>query len=127
DTPTGLMVKIAHDDPPAIASFNPRLPAVLARIIGKCLEKERERRYSSAQELLAELKKLQEGRTSAPRRPLARMVPIAVAVALLMAAWAFLPGPWRRWLPGGGPRITRLAVLPLANLSGDSSQEYFAD
>src|SRR4030095_1516478 len=38
----------------------------------------------------------------------------------------------RRGLGGGGgaparPRITSLAVLPLANLSGDPDQEYFAD
>jgi serine/threonine-protein kinase len=29
--------------------------------------------------------------------------------------------------PGRGPRMTSLAVLPLVNVSGDSTQEYFAD
>lgn len=127
ETPTALMVKIAHDEPLAIASLNPRVPAGLARIICKCLEKDRERRYSSAAELLADLNKLQEGRILLPRRRIFQIAGIIAALAALLAVWALLPAPWRRWLPGGGPRITRLAVLPLANLSGDSSQEYFAD
>jgi TolB-like protein/tetratricopeptide (TPR) repeat protein len=42
------------------------------------------------------------------------------AVVLLLAVWLMRPGL-------GGPRITRLAVLPLQNFSGDASQEYFAD
>src|SRR5205823_173509 len=45
----------------------------------------------------------------------------------LLALWALLPERWRDGLGSGGPRITRLAVLPLANLSGDTGQEYFAD
>ena len=45
-----------------------------------------------------------------------------------MALWEFLPAKWRnRMYAGGTPRITRLAVLPLSNLSGDQEQEYFAD
>jgi serine/threonine protein kinase/tetratricopeptide (TPR) repeat protein len=128
DTKTGLMVKIAHDDPPAIAPLNPRLSGALARIIGKCLEKDREKRYPSSLELLADLKKLEEGRILLPRRRVLQIAAITAALASLPAIWTFLPAKWRRWLPGaGGPRITRLAVLPLANLSGDSSQEYFAD
>ena len=31
------------------------------------------------------------------------------------------------WPFGSRPRITRLAVLPLTNLSNDTEQEYFAD
>ena len=38
---------------------------------------------------------------------------------------ALLPRPGRRG--SGKPRITSLAVLPLANVSGDAAQEYFAD
>ncbi len=52
----------------------------------------------------------------------------AVAAGALLAVWELLPAKWRNRLSGSGaPRITRLAVLPLANLSGDVEQEYFAD
>jgi serine/threonine protein kinase/TolB-like protein/Flp pilus assembly protein TadD len=117
DAPTALMVKIAHDDAPAIASLNPRIPAALVRTVSKCLEKDRERRYASAQELLTDLKRLQAGRVPASRRRILPIAALAGVVVLLLATRAFFTG----------PRITRLAVLPLANLSGDSSQEYFTD
>src|SRR6266550_5585253 len=49
---------------------------------------------------------------------------------------ALRTGDIQRWIAGGDdggsaaaarPHIASLAVLPLANLSGDPSQEYFAD
>jgi TolB-like protein/DNA-binding winged helix-turn-helix (wHTH) protein/Flp pilus assembly protein TadD len=43
---------------------------------------------------------------------------LAVTIALL---WIF--GPWGR----SSPTVRSLAVLPLENISGDASQEYFAD
>src|SRR5215471_10946601 len=127
ETPAAQMVKIAHDSPPSIVSLNPGCPVALARIIGRCLEKDRDRRYPSAKELRADLKKLQQGRTLSPRRRVLQMAGATGLLASLLVLGAFLPGPWRDWLPGaGGARITRLAVLPLVNLS-DSNQEYFAD
>jgi TolB-like protein/DNA-binding winged helix-turn-helix (wHTH) protein/Tfp pilus assembly protein PilF len=50
------------------------------------------------------------------------------AAGALLAVWELLPAKWRNRLSwSGAPRITRLAVLPLANLSGNLEQEYFAD
>jgi TolB-like protein/Tfp pilus assembly protein PilF len=51
----------------------------------------------------------------------------ALALAALLVALNV--GGWRARLLGraASPRIESLAVLPLANLSGDASQEYFAD
>ena len=48
-------------------------------------------------------------------------------LAALAAFWVALPRQWRAWLPGSGPRVKSLAVLPLTNLSGDPAQEFFAD
>jgi len=128
-TKTELIVKIAQEEPPSIESLNPQCSAGLARIVRKCLEKDRERRYAAAQELTADLKKLQEGRMPIPRRRVLRIAGGAAGAAvILMASWAVLPAKWRRGLPGlGGPRITKLAVLPMANLSGDAGQDYFTD
>jgi len=51
---------------------------------------------------------------------------VFIVAALLVA---FNPGGWRDRLLGrsGQPKISSLAVLPLANLSRDPEQDYFAD
>ena len=46
--------------------------------------------------------------------------------ALVVAALAYVRRPVPATDPGG-PAITSLAVLPLENLSGDPTQDYFAD
>lgn len=60
------------------------------------------------------------------RRPLALA---GVTILLLGLLAAFNPGNVRArlWKTGNSPQIRSLAVLPLKNLSGDPSQEYFAD
>ena len=45
------MDRILHGQLEAIARFNYSVPAELERIIRKCLEKDRERRYQSARDL----------------------------------------------------------------------------
>jgi TolB-like protein/DNA-binding winged helix-turn-helix (wHTH) protein/Tfp pilus assembly protein PilF len=59
-----------------------------------------------------------------------RLWPQAV-VALFVVVVAVAVWSWREWrhrlAPPAGPVIHSLAVLPLQNLSGDPSQEYFAD
>ena len=63
-----------------------------------------------------------------PRRRVLQMAGGVAAAGALLGVWKLLPAKWRNGLSGSGaPRITRLAVLPLANLSGNLEQEYFAD
>jgi len=50
--------RIRHEQPEAIARFNYAIPPELDRIIRKCLEKDPERRYQSARELLVDLRNL---------------------------------------------------------------------
>jgi serine/threonine protein kinase/sugar lactone lactonase YvrE len=50
--------RVLHGQPEAIARFNYEVPAELERINRKCLEKDRERRYQSARDLLIDLKNL---------------------------------------------------------------------
>jgi TolB-like protein/DNA-binding winged helix-turn-helix (wHTH) protein len=69
------------------------------------------------------------GSTSS-RRNLRMGIAIGVAISvLLLALLAFIPAHVWRKLAGKAeaPRIRSIAVLPLQNLSGDPSQEYFAD
>jgi eukaryotic-like serine/threonine-protein kinase len=107
-------------------------------IILKCLEKEAENRYQSAKELAVDLRRLSAPSARAsvrapepkPWRTLVRAA-IAVLTTLFTVAAllvAFKTGDWRDRLLGraGQPQISSLAVLPLANLSRDPEQEYFA-
>jgi serine/threonine protein kinase/tetratricopeptide (TPR) repeat protein len=111
----------------------------LEDIILKCLEKEAENRYQSAKELAVDLRRLSAPSAGASVRaavpkPWRRLVSAAIAglatlfsVAALLVA--FNTGGWRDRLlgRGGQPQISSLAVLPLANLSRDPEQDYFAD
>ncbi len=51
--------RIAHAQPEAIARFNYDVPPPLEALIRKCLEKEANRRYQTARELLVDLRNLQ--------------------------------------------------------------------
>src|SRR5262249_47804129 len=65
---------------------------------------------------------------AAPARRVGRSLLAFVALAVVVVAGAIWG--WLRWRQNAGPgsgRIRSLAVLPLANLSGDPAQEYFAD
>jgi non-specific serine/threonine protein kinase len=59
---------IRHAQPDAIARFNYDVPPELERIIHKCLEKEVERRYQSAQDLLVDLRNVKRDTEASPAR-----------------------------------------------------------
>ena len=121
-----------------MARFNYDVPAELERMVRKCLEKDRERRYQSARELLVDLKNLKRDshsgtivvvEPSGERQQTRRMpwviLPAALA-ALLVMLFGYALYTNREPLPRQ-PEIKSLAVLPLENLSADPAQEYFAD
>jgi two-component system, LytTR family, response regulator len=73
-TPSETMARILGSQPDAIARFNYDIPEGLDRVVRKCLEKDRERRYQSARELLVDLKNLERDAGS-------RQSPAAVVAA----------------------------------------------
>ena len=138
---------ILHRAPVTPRALNSRTSPELERIILKCLEKEPERRYQSAKELGVDLRRLSAPSAlvaTEPARPESKAVSrkvmsrtamvstagAAVVLAILLGVLAVMNvGGWRQRVFGRGstPKIQSLAVLPLANLSADPSQEYFAD
>ncbi len=56
---------VIHAEPEAIEALDPVVPAELARVVAKCLPKDRERRYASAKELHADLRNLASPRFEA--------------------------------------------------------------
>ena len=137
--PSKLISAILGKTPLSVAVISPGLTGELERIIGKCLEKGPENRYQSARELVIDLRRLQMG-TSSELQPATTLTgwSWAKSIGLWVGVVAALPllliglnlHSWRdrllhtREVPY---RIESLAVLPLANLSGDPQQEYFAD
>lgn len=115
----------------------PTVPSGLRSVILRCLAKEPGRRYQSASEVRAALEAVRDSGAAAlelppsarPRRK--RWPRVLVTAGVLMslggviALW--LSGRWAPAADAGAANIRSLAVLPLANLSGDASQDYFAD
>ncbi len=130
-----LIGAILHRPPRPPTTLNSRLSPELERIIGKCLEKEPENRYQSAKELAVDLRQLGVHSlpvTLAPTVSRTRWKRTGILAGVVFAALVLILGSnldkWQEWLPGHGVTpIRSLAVLPLANLSGDPQQEYFAD
>jgi serine/threonine-protein kinase len=123
---TSAIVMTPAPDLPADA------PGGLQSIVRKCLAKEPGERYQRASEVKAALDAIGSMTgvdASALRRPpTSRIVTVGALVIVAVVAAAL---GWRWRTSGGGsssaPRIHAIAVLPLANLSGDATQDYFAD
>ncbi len=107
--------------PEPIDHVRPGVSSELQRVVAKCLEKDRTRRYQTLRDVATDLENLQRDRTAA--RPARRR---ALAAALALGVVAALSGAWY-WRASGGPagsRIETLAVLPLKPLSGDLKENY---
>ena len=94
-----LMYAVLNRTPPAPRTTNPSISPRLDAIILRAIDREPGRRYESARRLLDDLRDL-------------------AAAAEGSAETRGAPG---------RDRIESLAVLPLENLSGDPTQEFFAD
>ncbi len=118
-----LIYAIRHDHPQSVRALRAELPAGVAAIVSRCLEKEPAGRYQNAAELLSDLRTLQRG--GVVRRPvslgrLQRYGGVGVILVLMLLA-----GRTRRSPPEAG--VHTQAVLPLTALAGDSAQDHLSD
>jgi len=127
---------ILRDQAPALSET---VPAGLAGVIRKCLLKDPAARYQNAGEVRSALEALELSTASraalrespagkGSRTVLLTLILLGLAV-LVVALFATNVGGLRERLvhPSVAPVIRSLAVLPLANLSGDPSQDFFSD
>jgi eukaryotic-like serine/threonine-protein kinase len=132
-----LITSILTAAPVPPRGVNRHISSGLENIILKCLEKDPDDRYQSTKELAVDMRRLLAPNTAAqpiPQRRSRRGKRISIAAALSVAALlatalVFSSGGARDKLFGAKAHapIRSLVVLPLANLSGDPEQEYFAD
>jgi eukaryotic-like serine/threonine-protein kinase len=140
DTPLTVAVKHKTETPRDPVEINPLVPEGLGRIILKCLEKSREDRYQSAEELRASLTGLEDGSSTAvggtaqTRRTLSRKTVVRTgsnvakkiaiyggAVALLaLVAYMSLDLLSRR-----KEGLDSIAVLPFENISKNPDGEIY--
>ena len=136
-TSPALIGSILGQPPSSLREVNPAISHDLERIVLRCLEKDPSHRYDRAATLATNLKQVappgapaKNRKAPDPRRGtlagiLGGALALAVAAALVLAINV---GGIKDRLLGGGPDDQRsLAVLPLANLSGDPGQQFFAD
>jgi len=139
---TGLIFDaILNREPVPARKIKSQIPLELEQIISKALEKDRDVRYQHAGDMRADLKRLkrdtESGRLAAVKAPgptnrwkSAASRPWLLALLSVLLLAVALAATWfgtRRGSSGAAPVIHSLAVLPLENLSGDSSQDYFTD
>jgi len=132
-----LSSAILNQPPPPLEPGPVRaLPPGLDSVIAHCLEKDPARRYQRSEEVRAALEVLESGTAvpagSAWKPETLRRRSWALTGALtlvIVALVAFEFSGLRERLITGNPaqRFRSLAVLPVANLSGNPEQEYFAD
>jgi serine/threonine-protein kinase len=123
--------RIIHAEPEAIARSNDHVPPELERIIRKCLEKDRERRYQSARDLVDDLRNLKReiepgastAVTGAPAWGRNRVgLVVGLVLAVLMAVGVGL-----YFFSGREGAIDSLAVLPFVNVGADPNVEVLSD
>jgi serine/threonine protein kinase/tetratricopeptide (TPR) repeat protein len=136
DSTIGTGAAILTSDPPPLARFRPDTPGELQRIVGKCLEKNRDHRYQSAADLAVDLRTLLRTTQSGPaapmpasstsRRTVGRAVAISVLVVLAAASGWYL-SQRRQAATGSSAPIDSIAVLPFTNSSGNQQTDYLSD
>ncbi len=111
ETPAETIDNIIHAEPMPIARLNYGVTPDLDRVVRKCLEKDRERRYQSVRDLLIDLRNLQRDSDSGATHATAGIGRHTQVVTRTRSR----------------KTIDSLAILPLVNQSGDPDLEYLSD
>ncbi len=122
-TASDIIASILTRDPEPLATLRPDCPRTLIDVISRALQKDREKRYSSATEMIADLRSVTTARTksrNASFRNALRLNWRAVTVAAVSAALVIVLILFLRGSPNSV--IDSVAVLPMVNEGGPSLQ-----
>jgi eukaryotic-like serine/threonine-protein kinase len=132
-----------HQKPAAPRTLNPALPAPIEGIIGKAMEKDRDKRYATATEMKTDLQRVRKQAESGSVKTNSREAPLRLVtntfqsssawqkylllgMAGLLVAVLGAVGAW--WFKHRSANTnaagSAIAVLPLQNMNGDFSVDY---
>ena len=133
-TPQRVIASHLSEKPKAIRELRPEVPPALAALIMKCLEKSPENRPATATEIVVALDAVvtPSGKRTASRSAVRgakapgawRWVLLTFAAVMVVGAGTEL---WQKVRARGPAADRSIAVLPLANLSGDKANDYFGE
>jgi tetratricopeptide (TPR) repeat protein/tRNA A-37 threonylcarbamoyl transferase component Bud32 len=134
DSALASLIKRTQERAIPVTQHDKTIPASLATIVSKCMERDPKQRYQTSAELLRDLEAWQGKHAGATLGfessvgPWARTLPwpaigIAVAVCLLAVVGYFMRGKFSSGKSAAGPQVS-LAILPLRNASGDASLDW---
>ncbi len=140
-TPSECIAAVLKREPPLVALKARQVPARLEQIIRKALRKDKEERYQSVEEMVADLRQVKEVNESITsgwkrRKKIAAFLAAIVAVALAIAGLFIYPRPTRtvtNTLTENASALAlvipekSIAVLPFSNLSKEEENAFFAD
>jgi tetratricopeptide (TPR) repeat protein len=141
ETFVSIALKQKTGTPRAPKEFNPHLPDDLSRLILRCLERNREKRFQSVDEILADLAKIEKGIPTTekilpsvpmtsrqitvsfnPRKLIFPAAAVLIVASALIIILGVLPGKKAIPPPSGKPS---LAVMYFENITGDASLDYW--
>jgi TolB-like protein/predicted Ser/Thr protein kinase/lipoprotein NlpI len=142
DTPLSVAVKQKTEAPPSPRTINPQIPEDLSRAILRCLEKEKEKRYQTAEEVLGDLDRIEKGIPTAERiiptkeRLTSReitvkfrleklIIPAAALVAIAAIGIVLIKVLPKKAAAPAAPSMRSIAVLPFENLGDPKEDEAF--
>jgi serine/threonine protein kinase/Flp pilus assembly protein TadD len=125
---TALSYSILNENPQPARTLRKNLPPALEKIIDRCLEKEKTKRYQRAEEVVDALKEVRLQISPARRIqkkglkiPLLVGSALVVVVAVVFITYFFWPE------KPITPVEKSIAVLPFVDISPQKDQEYFCD
>lgn len=133
DYEAALFYAIVHEPPPSLSALRPDAPPALAGVVERCLEKDPEERFQSAEEVEAALEQGQPTTRTrpAPPAPSKRRVLIVAVLALvgvlIPASFEGVRTAGLGWLGMGPvPDEKRIAVIPFSVAGSDENAEAFS-
>ena len=138
DTVLSVALKHKSQPPQDPRKLNPEISESFSRLILICMEKDRDRRYQSAEALLNDLQNVEDGlplgtKTRPKRETLIRalirkriFIPVAIVILAVIAALIWKRSPQKRDALVSQEKPS-IAVLPFVDLSPQEDQAYFCD
>ncbi len=141
DTPFVVAFKQQSETPPSPEALNPQTPPELSAIILRCLEKDREKRYQTTEDVCRDLSQVEETIHATPQTSPWVKTTTRKTTALLAAVERF---PWRKALlpiaaflgimalgvfirqvlPKAKGAVHTVAIVGFENLTGEAAYEY---